>query len=331
MRKVEIARMSELDTSRPAPARVEDVDLVIVRWPDRDEVSVLYGRCLHRGALLADGEIRGEDLICGVHDWDYRFRSGVSAYTNTERLEKFSHWIEDGAVLVDADEIREWEHCHPQPFQRDAYQGDYADPHGTPDEPYNPWIQEMAEHGLERAGHHGRVDAMGVPRHELPGWDSIQLLTAQLHRIPLLDDAEVGSNVVIGPNAKRPLELEIPLFVSDMSYGALSEEAKIALARGAEHAGTAICSGEGGMLPEEQSENSRYLYELASGRFGFDMALLEKVQAFHFKCGQGAKTGTGGHLPGHKVKGKIAQVRGLTEGMPAISPSRFPDWESIED
>jgi glutamate synthase domain-containing protein 2/nitrite reductase/ring-hydroxylating ferredoxin subunit len=323
--------MSELDTSRPAHALVEDVDLVIVRWPEEDEVSVLYGRCLHRGALLSDGEIRGEDLICGVHDWDYRFRTGVSAYTNTERLEKFTHWIEGDAVWVDADEIKEWERCHPQPFDRGTYQGEYADPHGTPDEAFNPWIQEMAEHGLDRAGHHGRVEAMGVPRSLLPGWDSIQLLTAQLHRIPLLDDEEVGSNVVIGPNAKKPLQLEIPLFVSDMSYGALSEEAKVALARGAEHAGTAICSGEGGMLPEEQSENSRYLYELASGRFGFDMALLEKVQAFHFKCGQGAKTGTGGHLPGHKVKGKIAEVRGLAEGVSAISPSRFPDWDSIED
>jgi len=85
------------------------------------------------------------------------------------------------------------------------------------------------------------------------------------------------------------------------------------------------------MLPEEQSENSRYLYELASARFGFEMELLKKVQAFHFKCGQGAKTGTGGHLPGNKVKGRIAEVRGLREGESAISPSRFPDLETVED
>lgn len=85
------------------------------------------------------------------------------------------------------------------------------------------------------------------------------------------------------------------------------------------------------MLPEEQAENSHYLYELASARFGFEMDLLRKVQAFHFKCGQGAKTGTGGHLPGHKVTGKIAQVRGLPEGTSAISPSRFPDWEHVDD
>ena len=114
-----------------------------------------------------------------------------------------------------------------------------------------------------------------------------------------------------------------------MSFGALSEPAKIALARGAQLAGTGICSGEGGMLAEEQQANSRYFYELASARFGFEWDKLAKVQAFHFKGGQGAKTGTGGHLPGDKVKGKIAQVRGLQEGEPAISPARFPDWTSI--
>ena len=116
-----------------------------------------------------------------------------------------------------------------------------------------------------------------------------------------------------------------------MSFGALSPEAKTALARGAELAGTGICSGEGGMLPEEQAENSRYFYELASARFGWSFDILKKVQAFHFKGGQGAKTGTGGHLPGHKVVGRIAEVRGLPEGTPAISPSRFPDWDSLDD
>ena len=330
MNKVRVATCADLSTEQPEHALVAGVDLVIVRWPDREEVSVLYGRCLHRGALLADGFVRGEDLICGLHDWDYRFRTGVSAYTNTERLEKFTHWIEHGEVLVDEDEIREWERCHPQPFQRTAYQGDYADPHGTPDEPFNHWVHEMAEHGLDRVGHHGRVDAMGVPRAQLPSWDDIQLLTAQLHRVPLLDDEPVEAGAVIGPNAAKPLALDTPLFVSDMSFGALSFEAKVALAQGAEAAGSAICSGEGGMLPEEQQACSRYLYELASGRFGFSLDKLRDVQAFHFKCGQGAKTGTGGHLPGHKVVGRIAEVRGLAEGTAAISPSRFPDWDDIE-
>jgi len=116
-----------------------------------------------------------------------------------------------------------------------------------------------------------------------------------------------------------------------MSFGALSEEAKTSLAKGAEMAGTGICSGEGGMLPEEQAENSRYFYELASAKFGYSEDKLLKVQAFHFKGGQGAKTGTGGHLPGAKVQGKIAVVRGLEPGQTAISPPRFADFSSAQD
>ncbi|SDJ75899.1 glutamate synthase-related protein [Aliiruegeria lutimaris] len=201
----------------------------------------------------------------------------------------------------------------------------------TPEEPTVARIHELARDGLSKLGHHGEVGAMGVPRKDLPHWDDIQILPAQMARKPLLDDHKVGTSVVIGPRAARPLQLDIPLFVSDMSFGALSEEAKTALARGAELAGTGICSGEGGMLPEEKAENSRYFYELASARFGWRPELVEDVQAFHFKGGQGAKTGTGGHLPGEKVQGKIAEVRGLEPGQSAISPSTFPDLVTPED
>ncbi|MEL7028132.1 MAG: glutamate synthase-related protein, partial [Pseudomonadota bacterium] len=327
MKRVAIAQWKSLEDRKPTPALVADVDLVIVRYDDA--VSVLYGRCLHRGAMLADGFVRGDDLICGVHNWDYRFDTGVSAYNNEEALPKFSAWVKGGKVWVDEDEIAEWARAHPQPYEREHYLGQYADPVGVAEEPFVKHIQALAKDGLSKTGHHGPADAMGVPRAELPNWDDIQVLTAQLHKLPLLDEEPVGSDVVIGPNAQKPLRLDIPIFVSDMSFGALSEEAKIALARGAEKAGTGICSGEGGMLPEEQAENSRYFYELASGRFGFSWDKVARAQAFHFKGGQGAKTGTGGHLPGEKVKGKIAEVRGLAEGEAAISPARFPDWTSL--
>ncbi len=328
MDKVSIAKHDKLKNRKPAHGLVGEVDLVIV--PIDGEVSVFYGRCLHRGALMSDGFIRGKNLMCGVHFWDYRIDSGVSEYANNEVLPKFNSWIEDGDVLVDADEIAAWALDNPQPFNRDAYLGVYADTsHGTEEEPLNGLIQQYARDGLKRTGHHGKVESMGVPRDQLPSWDDIQILTAQLHKPPRLDEDPVGTDVVIGPNAQKPLKLDIPLFVSDMSFGALSEPAKIALARGAELAGTGICSGEGGMLPEEQAENSRYFYELASARFGFKWELLDKVQAFHFKGGQGAKTGTGGHLPGAKVKGKIAEVRDLEPGQSAISPARFPDWTKV--
>lgn len=172
---------------------------------------------------------------------------------------------------------------------------------------------------------------MGVDRNTLPRWEDIQFLPAQLHKRPLLDNEDVSTKVIIGKNAKKPLQLEIPIFVSDMSFGALSKEAKIALAKGAELVGTGICSGEGGMLAEEQANNSRYFYELASAKFGFSWEKVRKCQAFHFKGGQGAKTGTGGHLPGEKVDKNIAKVRGIQEGETAISPAAFPDLKTVQD
>ncbi len=327
MNKTAIMRWDDLEDRRPAHALIAGVDLVVIRFDDR--VSVLYGRCAHRGALMADGHVDGDNIICGLHGWDYRMDSGVSEYNNSETLPKFNAWVEDGQVCVDEDEIAAWAVKHPQPYRRDAYQGAYQDPTGTADEPHVKFIRKLADEGLSKVGHHGPASAMGVPRDKLPKWDDLQFVVGQLHKLPLLDDEDVGTDIVIGGNAAKPLKLDIPLFVSDMSFGALSEEAKVALAKGAELAGTGICSGEGGMLPEEQAANSRYFYELASARFGFSWDKVQKTQAFHFKGGQGAKTGTGGHLPGVKVKGKIAEVRELPEGQSAISPARFPDWTEI--
>ncbi len=328
---VKVAQWSALQDRDPTYALVANVDLVVTRFGD--DVSVLYGRCLHRGALMSDGRVEGDDLVCGLHGWDYRLETGVSSYDNAEALHRFESWVDqdrDG-VFVDEAEVAAWHDEHPQPFDRDAYLGLYDDPHGGPEEPHNQRIRKLAVLGPEKVGHHGTMSAMGVPLTELPRWDSIQLLTAQLHRKPKLDDHRVGTALTIGPNAKKPLELKIPLFVSDMSFGALSEEAKIALATGAEGSGTGICSGEGGMLPEEQAANSRYFYELASARFGWSLDKVRDVQAFHFKGGQGAKTGTGGHLPGEKVQDKIAKVRGLEPGTPAISPATFPDLDTPAD
>ncbi len=327
---VKVANWDELEDRKPAYAKVENTDLVLIRFDD--EVSVLYGRCLHRGAILADGFVDERDnLICGLHNWDYRIDSGVSEYQNDEFLHKFEAAIYNGGVYIDLKDVEEFQELHPQPFKREEYLGQYQDTHPESTEPYTRYIKELAKNGLSKWGHHGPSEAMGVERDTLPKWEDIQFLPAQLHKRPLMDEDEVSTNVVIGPNAEKPLELSIPLFVSDMSFGALSREAKIALSKGAEMAGTGICSGEGGMLPEEQANNSRYFYELASAKFGFSFDKVKLAQAFHFKGGQGAKTGTGGHLPGKKVTKEIAEVRGLKEGQTAISPATFPDFTSVKD
>ncbi|MEJ8279474.1 glutamate synthase-related protein [Pseudonocardia spirodelae] len=323
-----IAALDTLDEGVPAHAEADGIDLVLVR--SGPAVHVFEGRCPHRGALLADGRVEGPNLVCGLHGWDYRLDTGVSAYNPAERLYKFTCHVSGGQVLLDTEELAGYRVRRPERRVVSTYDRFFDDPHqDTPEEPFVSEIHRLARHGAD--GPHGAVAAMGVPRTDLPSWDDLQLLTAQLHRFPLLDDEPVDTAVTIGPAAARPLRLDIPVFVSDMSFGALSAEAKVALARGAEGAGTAICSGEGGMLPEERAESSRYLYELASGRFGWDEAHLDRVQALHLKLGQGAKTGTGGHLPGPKVTGRIAEVRGLPPGTPAVSPARFPDWSSLHD
>lgn len=328
-RDVQLASLADLPDNTPFAANVAGVDLVLIRRGG--DVKALYGRCAHRGVLLADGHIDGDTVVCDVHGWRYNVETGISPVNPAVALATFPVQIRDGAVYVDVSAISEFANANPQPYGDDGYQGRWATPANTAEEPFNTDIHELATHGLSRVGKHGPSAAMGVSRTELPSWDSIQLVTAQLARLPLLDEEPVSTRTVIGPGAKRPLVLDIPLFVSDMSFGALSEEAKTALAAGAELAGTGICSGEGGMLPEEQQENSRYFYELASGRFGWSFEHLHKVQAFHFKGGQGAKTGTGGHLPGSKVVGKTADVRGLPPGTSAISPARFPDWTSLAE
>ena len=324
-----------LDDRVPVAAFAEGVDLVVIRYGDGPaQHSVLFGRCQHRQALLADGTVRGDDLICGVHGWDYRIDTGVSSYNDREHLHRFDSAIVDGVVTVASTELADYRRSHGLRLTvepANEYEVHYRNAHTSPEEPFVGEIHELAVNGLSRLGHHGPMAAMGVPRSQLPSWDGLQFVTAELARRPLLDDDPVGTDVIIGPNAARPLRLDIPLFVSDMSFGALSAEAKIALARGAELAGTGICSGEGGMLPEEHAENSRYFYELASARFGWSPDHLAGVQAFHLKFGQGAKTGTGGHLPGNKVKGRIAEVRGLPEGTAAVSPATFPEFNGVAD
>jgi len=215
-------------------------------------------------------------------------------------------------------------------------------------------VLEAGEHA-----EHGPITSMGVPKNTLPRWDDIQILTAQLGKKPLLDNSKVDTGFVLGPRAKNPLKFDIPLFVSDMSYGALSKNAKEALARGADLVGSGICSGEGGILSNEIENCERYLFEMGTARNGIkpDNAQKDKekgkegaeneseegsesdfferyngrVKAFHFKGGQAAKTGTGGHLPGSKVSKEIAKTRGIEEGEDSISPATFTDFKTIDD
>jgi glutamate synthase domain-containing protein 2 len=182
------------------------------------------------------------------------------------------------------------------------------------------------------------VEAMGSERNEpgtharpFPSYDDLVFRPAQLARLPLLGDQPVDTSTVLGTRAGRPLRLEIPVFVSHMSYGALSAEAKEALARGASAAGTAIASGEGGAHPRERDNADRYIFEMASGYFGWTEENIAAAAAIEVKIGQGAKPGLGGTLLGSKVTAEIAAVRGVAAGTDVHSPAHFPDINSVAD
>jgi len=161
-------------------------------------------------------------------------------------------------------------------------------------------------------------------------WDSILLLGAQLANLPLNADEEVSLRTVIGPRAKRPLEIGMPLLVTHMSFGSLSKEAKVSLAKGSAMAGTAIGSGEGGILEEELQAAGGYIYEHVPNRYSFSERNMRRVNAIEVKIGQSSKPGMGGHLPAEKVTADISAVRGMPPGEEVVSPARFPGIEGAE-
>lgn len=174
------------------------------------------------------------------------------------------------------------------------------------------------------------IEAMGTQL-PMPNWDDILLLGAQLNPPPLDEHAEVSARTVIGKHAAQPMVLESPVYISHMSFGALSAETKTALARGSAMAQTAMCSGEGGILPAEREAAYRYIFEYVPNRYSVTDENLRAADAIEIKIGQGTKPGMGGHLPGNKVTPEIAAVRGKPVGQDVISPSKFPGIDTKED
>lgn len=174
------------------------------------------------------------------------------------------------------------------------------------------------------------IEAMGTQM-PMPNWDDILILGAQLNPPPLDEHEEIDTTTIIGTNAKRPMVLKNPVYISHMSFGALSKETKVALAKGTAMAGSAMCSGEGGILPEEMEAADRYIFEYVPNRYSVTPENLCNADAIEIKIGQGTKPGMGGHLPGDKVTPEIAKIRNKPLGKDVISPSKFADVNSKED
>lgn len=285
------------------------------------EVCALEDRCPHREGQLSRGHVEAGEAICPLHGWNFDLKTGISPYDPRDRVATYPCEIRDGQVYVDGDSVE------PLPDTTfDGYQG-----------AWRRWGQDARGHGLIRRlakGLKPAVEAMGEPPprlSDLVDFDHFHLKAAQLERLPRLPEEIADTSVVIGRGAGKPLRIALPAYVSHMSFGALSMEAKVALARGASLADTLSCSGEGGLLPQERQAADRFILEMASGYFGWTPQNIRLADAIEIKLGQSAKPGLGGELPGAKVQGDIARVRGLAPGTPAHSPARFADIENPED
>jgi glutamate synthase domain-containing protein 2/rubredoxin len=162
-------------------------------------------------------------------------------------------------------------------------------------------------------------------------WGDILIKGAQLSRIPRNSDEPVNTQTVIGRKAKYPLVIETPVYITHMSFGALSREVKIALAKGSAAAKTAIGSGEGGILPEERQNAYKYIFEYVPNRYSVTEENLRAADAIEIKIGQSAEPGMGARLPAEKVTAEIAKVRGYPEGQDILSPARYEDIRNPED
>ena len=313
---IEVLKIHQLDESKGTTVFVNERDIALYKY--EGAFYALDNTCVHRGGQLGDGRMDGPNVICPLHSWDYDVRTGISRYNAHEKVAIYPVLVEGERVLIDADSVP------PKPRFQSEYLGQWTRRN-------DPLEHEMHDiHGYSK-GRHEFVEPMGSERRDYPSFDEIYFLPGQLAVLPLLDDVPIQTEVIIGSKAKKPLKLVAPIYVSHMSFGALSREAKMSLAKGSAMFGTMTCSGEGGMLPESRALADQYVFEMASGYFGWNEENIAKADGIEIKMGQSAKAGLGGLLPGEKVMGRIAEVRGLTPGQPARSPSRFPDIHSIAD
>jgi glutamate synthase domain-containing protein 2 len=187
---------------------------------------------------------------------------------------------------------------------------------------------------IRRAADTGIYDIRGFgAKRKLPHFDDLLFLGASMSRYPLEGYREkCNTSVTLGTRfAKKPIELEIPVTIAGMSFGALSANAKEALGRGASIMGTSTTTGDGGMTPEERGQSTKLVYQYLPSRYGMNPDDLRKADAIEIVLGQGAKPGGGGMLLGQKITDRVAGMRTLPMGVDQRSACRHPDWTGPDD
>ena len=195
-------------------------------------------------------------------------------------------------------------------------------------------FDEYTNSEIRRAAETGIYDIRGGgSKRKLPHFDDLLFLGASMSRYPLEGYRETcNTKVTLGTRyASKPLELDIPITIAGMSFGALSGRAKEALGRGASMAGTSTTTGDGGMTSEERGQSKNLVYQLLPSRYGMNPDDLRKADAIEIVIGQGAKPGGGGMLLGQKISDRVAEMRTLPKGIDQRSACRHPDWTGPDD
>ena len=258
-------------------------------------------------------KIKYECEVCGhIHEADEKWKDTKDGWTCPICESNKSYFKSKGISEPSSEQIQQGleQEIHP--------------PHECPTEEYLNDIKIIAD------TRESIIEPMRTKKSVL-AWDDIIIKGAQVAKTPLNEDETVNTKTIIGPKAQKPLEIETPIYITHMSFGALSREVKIALAKGSAAVKTAMCSGEGGILKESLENSHKYIFEYVPNQYSATDENLKIVDAVEIKLGQSAKPGMGGHLPGKKVTEEIAQIRGFPQGKDIISPAHFKDITTKEE
>ncbi len=318
----DVCRLNEIRPGRGRPLVFNGTDIALFR--DGETVYALGGTCPHRGGPLGNGTVVDGKAVCPLHLRDFDLQTGISPYDPADRVPTYRCRVVDDMVQLDADSVPAG------PGRPDSYLGKWAR-RGADDRGMRQ-VHHLAAGGSPQieGGSSQRGDASGQ---RFPGYDDLAFKPAQLARPPLASNDVVETATVIGSRADRPLRLAIPLLVSHLSYGAISIEAKVALARGAREVGTAIGSGDGGVHGRERDAADKYIVQLtpAFPSPGRGQDEVNEADAIEIKIGEGGRPGIGGHLAGFNVTTEVSLHRDVPFGADVNTPAHFVELPSLRD
>lgn len=317
----DVCTLNAIRPGRARPLLFNGTEIALFR--DGDLIYALGGVCPNRSAPLGGGTVVDGKAVCPLHLCEFDLRTGISPYDPQQRVAVYRARVVAGSVQINANSVPAG------PGRPNTYLGRWARL-GATDRGMS-LVHHLASGGSPAVTPMGssRLDAESAHSRTV-GYHDLVFKPAQLARPPLSHNDTVETITVIGSRAAKPLTLAIPLMVSHMSYGALSIEAKVALARGAREVGTAIGSGDGGVHGRERDAADKYIVELTPAFPGRAHDAVDEADAIEIKIGEGGRPGLGGFLPGVNVTTEVGLHLDTQPGLDVNTPAHFIELPSLD-